>query len=397
MTLSFRHLCFGLALCCSMVVGAGLPGEFSGELAMEARGFPQQGAFGNTDRADFSITLQPEYVVAWEEDRKVVAFEPFVRWSSLDDDRSHADIRELSFVGSWEYLELRLGISKVFWGVTESQHLVDVINQTDLVENPDGEDKLGQPMVNAVYVSDFGNFEFFLLPYFRERTFAGTEGRLRGNPVISNDAIYLSGEGEKHIDGAFRWSHYLGALEWGIAYFNGTDREPGFRPGPGGSTLQPVYGQAEQWGLELQYVIGDWLLKGEALAKESTVHGDYWASVTGFEYTFTNIYQGMDIGVLYEWLYDERGVAAGSGLDNASFGGTRIALNDENSTELLLGGFVDHHAGELSNAFLESSRRINENWKATLEAGFFVNPQPGSFLAQLKRDDYLQFRLSYYW
>ncbi len=105
----------------------------------------------------------------------------------------------------------------------------------------------------------------------------------------------------------------------------------------------------------------------------------------------------MDIGVLYEWLYDDRGVAAGSGLDNASFGGTRIALNDADSTELLLGGFIDHQTGELSNAFLESSRRINENWKGTLEAGIFANPKPGSFLAQLNRDDYLQFRLSYFW
>ena len=47
-------------------------------------------------------------------------------------------LRELSLLwisGNWE---TRIGVSKVFWGVAESQHLVDTINQTDLAANPDG-------------------------------------------------------------------------------------------------------------------------------------------------------------------------------------------------------------------------------------------------------------------
>ena len=50
------------------------------------------------------------------------------------------------------------GVRRVFWGVAESNHLVDVINQTDAIENPDQEDKLGQPMLNLAYV------EYFCLP-----------------------------------------------------------------------------------------------------------------------------------------------------------------------------------------------------------------------------------------
>ena len=55
--------------------------------------------------------------------------------------------------------ELRAGIGRVFWGVTESYHLVDVINQTDLVENVDRKDKLGQPLVNFTLVRDWGALE----------------------------------------------------------------------------------------------------------------------------------------------------------------------------------------------------------------------------------------------
>ena len=381
-----------------LLVAVDRGGEFSGELSFEARSYLERGAYGNTGLGDFSIILQPEYAVAWEEDRKVVSFEPFIRLSSLDDERTHGDIRELSFVGSWDLFELRIGISKVFWGVTESQHLVDVINQTDLVESPDGEDKLGQPMVNFVYVNEYGNFEFFILPYFRERTFSGYDGRFRTNLVVDGESpIYLHGDEESRIDGAIRWSHYLGGLDWAISYFEGTDREPTLKANLIGTKLVPVYGQSKQASLELQYVVGDWLLKSEILSKDSDQNGNYWAMVAGFEYTFANYYQGMDVGVLYEYLYDDRGESSGSGLDDASFVGSRIALNDEKSLEFLVGGIVEHETGKLSNAFIESSRRINENWKWTIEGSFFAKPKSGSFLEKIKRDDYLQTSLSYFW
>ena len=381
-----------------LLVAVDRGGEFSGELSFEARSYLERGAYGNTGLGDFSIILQPEYAVAWEEDRKVVSFEPFIRLSSLDDERTHGDIRELSFVGSWDLFELRIGISKVFWGVTESQHLVDVINQTDLVESPDGEDKLGQPMINFVYVNEYGNFEFFILPYFRERTFSGYDGRFRTNLVVDGESpIYLHGDEESHIDGAIRWSHYLGGLDWAISYFEGTGREPTLKANLIGTKLVPVYGQSKQANLELQYVVGDWLLKSEVLSKDSDQNGNYWAMVAGFEYTFANYYQGMDVGVLYEYLYDDRGESSGSGLDDASFVGSRIALNDEKSLEFLVGGIVEHETGKLSNAFIESSRRINENWKWTIEGSFFAKPKSGSFLEKIKRDDYLQGSLSYFW
>ena len=214
-------------MACWSIAMTAVCGEFSGELSFETRGYFHEGAHENSDRVDLSIILQPQYVIAWDEDRKVFTFEPFVRYSSLDNERSHVDIRELSFLGSWELIELRVGISKVFWGVTESQHLVDVINQTDLVESPDGEDKLGQPMINIAYVNEFGNFEVFLLPYFRERTFSGIDGRFRGSPVVNMEtASYLSGSGNNHLDAAFRWSHYIDELDWALSYFEGTDREP---------------------------------------------------------------------------------------------------------------------------------------------------------------------------
>ncbi len=70
---------------------------------------------------------------------------------------THWDIRELSWIHVGNGWESRVGIRKVFWGVTEGRHLVDIINQTDQVDQVDGEEKLGQPMINLSTVRDWGS------------------------------------------------------------------------------------------------------------------------------------------------------------------------------------------------------------------------------------------------
>ncbi len=85
-----------------------------------------------------------------------------------------------------------------------------MINQTDFVENIDGEQKLGQPMVNFSLILDWATIEFFMLTGFRERTFPGMNGRLRFPVRIDLDnPIYESEQKEKHIDWAARYSQML--------------------------------------------------------------------------------------------------------------------------------------------------------------------------------------------
>ena len=62
------------------------------------------------------------------------------RLDSADSSRSHFDLRELNYLWLGDAGELSVGIGKVFWGVAEFVHLVDIINQTDLVENIDEEE-----------------------------------------------------------------------------------------------------------------------------------------------------------------------------------------------------------------------------------------------------------------
>ena len=77
-------------------------------------------------------------------------------------------LREFYWWRDFDSVEIYVGARQLFWGVTETVHLVDVINQNDLVEDIDGEDKLGQPMVSLLLDRDWGTLELFSLLGFRE-------------------------------------------------------------------------------------------------------------------------------------------------------------------------------------------------------------------------------------
>lgn len=372
--------------------------DVSGYVEAETRLFPESPAErAQFDHADASLALEPELFRRWDESRITFRMKPFMRLDLEDDARTHADLRELIFVKSADQWDLRVGVGKVFWGVTESQHLVDVINQTDLVENVDGEDKLGQPMLNLDWITDnAGTFGVYYLPYFRERTFPGIEGRLRPIPAVDTDhPIYESSLGEWHPGAALRWFTTMDEFDVGFHYFYGTSRDPLFSPniGPDGSVvLFPVYNLMHQVGLDLQWTHGSWLWKLEALAREGRGQ-HYQAWVGGFEYTFYGVLgTASDLGVLSEYHYDSRGADALNLLNNDLFVGIRWASNDAQDTALLAGGFYDHETGS-SAARLELERRIGSHYTLELEGQWLMQADASDPVHALQRDSYLQITL----
>ena len=127
----------------SCVAATAIASDFSGNIGMEARWFQHDGAFAGQKGSGLSVSVQPEYRHKWDNDHNSFTFIPFYRWDQKDSRRTHGDIRQLDLIMSKGDWEVQGGGSKIFWGVTESQHLVDIINRTDLVEGIDGEDKLG--------------------------------------------------------------------------------------------------------------------------------------------------------------------------------------------------------------------------------------------------------------
>ena len=185
--------------------------KFSGSVGAEARLFVDDPMFsGQLRGVQASLLLEPELDFRSAAGRHRISIAPFLRVDSRDDERTHFDLREAHWLFLWSDWELLAGVNEVYWGVTESRHLVDVINQKDAVEDVDGEDKLGQPMIQLAAQRSWGRIEGFLLTGFRERTFPGRAGRLRTPlPVDTDVALYESSAEDRRIDLALRYSHYL--------------------------------------------------------------------------------------------------------------------------------------------------------------------------------------------
>lgn len=390
--------CFAFIRCCiaiSLVCASSfVKADWSNELELEYRLFTQEPQFSEQSQNASSIAYKPVWSHVSESGNSVFDFRGLVRYDSADDERSHIDINELTWLyvkDSWEY---KAGIGKVYWGVAESQNLVDIINQTDFVESVDGDSKLGQPMISVSKYTEFGAFQSYVLPYFRERTFAGKAGRLRTNPYVNTSAVeYELDKEESHIDYAFRWSHNLGDFDVGVSYFNGTGRDPVFSLSDDKSYLIPTYVQVEQVGLDVQGTFDSWLLKFEAIdrsASERFQGQNFNSAVAGVEYSFFDVLEsGIDIGVVAEYSYDKRGNAAP--FDDYALIAARFAFNDEQSTDLFFGCSAD-----TTLCLIEGSRRLGDEYKLTLTGNIFSDVADDSIFVSQRSDSYLQLGLSYF-
>ena len=374
--------------------------EYNGSAAIEQRYYLQDALYPQQSRDDVSVYFAPELYSSFNDGSDSLTFRGFLRLDQRDKERSHADIRELLWSHVGEDWEVKTGIGKVFWGQTESLHLVDIINQTDAIESIDGEDKLGQPMVAFSLYKEWGNFTAFALPYFRERTFAGIDGRLRASvPVDTDHPLFESQDEQKNLDWALRWQHSLGDWEVGLSYFDGTSRDPDFvlnLDAQNQPVLQPYYAQIQQLGLDVLTILDAWVLKFEAIQRKSS-DADYWAMVGGFEYTSAGVFGSMyDIGWLMEYQYDERAELATSAAQNDLMLGARWALNDFDGTSVLFAVVQDLDYSSVRSGLIEASSRINDNWKWRLDAYLFSSNEPSEPSYIIRRDDYVQLSLEYY-
>ena len=373
--------------------------DITGFIGLGTQAFWLDGQYkGQKNGINPSLLLQPEFYWRSDDSRQRISIVGFARVDSVDDERTHADLREAYWGIDGDGWDFTAGVSRIFWGVTESRHLVDVINQTDLIESIDKESKLGQPLVNLNLQRDYGRFGLYVMPYFRERTFPGVDGRFRGPLVVDTEnPIYESSSEENHIDLALRYSHYIGDVDIGASLFEGTSREARFVVAPEGDRLLPVYDQMTQFGVDVQYTDEAWLWKLEAIARDTRIDS-FMAAVGGFEYTFFGISDSSaDVGVLLEYLYDGRDhLSAPTASDNDLFVGTRLALNDSEDTSVLAGVAVDLDTRELF-LNIEAERRFGENLSVELQLRTFMNAEPGGALFAVEHDDYLQLRLSWYY
>ena len=381
--------------------------DYVSELSIEQRMFSDEGRLGQS-RHQGSLEFQLDYSRTMNNGTEIFSFSPFIRVDANDSERTLFDLSDLSWIHVTTGWESRIGVRQVFWGVTESVHLVDIINQSDFSESLDGEHKLGQPMVNISIPAESGIYDFYWLIGHRTRPYSGREGRL-GFPFPIENEIYESSAGQRRSDFAFRWAQYFGSIEVGLSYFSGTTREPRFELDvyeDGNLNLVPYYELIDQVALDTQLFVGDWVWKLEALSRSG--QGDrFYQWAIGFEKSFVGIAgTRADLGLIVEHARDSRMDQITAIAENDTAVGIRLSFNDIQSTEVLLLGLYDKDSSE-KLLTLEASRRIGRTMMLSIEGSLFrastslysviasLSPQD-SELFFLDGEDYVSLKLTKY-
>jgi len=369
-----------------------------GDIKIQAQAFTDSALHTATQSSNLSASGTAEFNREIGENGNLT-ISPFIRIDEHDDSRTHVDLREFIYRHSGETWEVNVGLGKVFWGVAESNNIVDIINQRDAIEGTSPEHKLGQPMINLLLLKDWGEVSLFVLPGFRERTFASRDGRPRGFlPIDTDNALFQSDNKQNHIDVAGRISGVINEWDLGFHAFHGTARDPQLivSNSPLNLTIKPFYYQLTQVGIDVQATLESWLLKTELVHRSGSRIDDHLQLVSGFEYSFYSVAESdVDVGIVAEWLYDERTDRADTVFQNDILMGLRFALNDEQSSEALIGVVTDlDGGGDLFSA--EASRRIGDKFKLQIEALIWANADNDPLLSQFQQEDYLQLELGYF-
>jgi hypothetical protein len=420
-----------LALCATPAFALDI--DFEGNVELELRHFPREsktaaGALDPQREQDFAaLAGELELGLFSPSGAHAVILKPFARIDQHDHERSHADLREAKYRYVNGPLEVSIGADKVFWGVTEFLHLVDIINQTDNVESVDGEQKLGQIMLRASYASRYGTLTAFHLPHFRIRQYTDpVSGRPNAGFTVDDSTTHFetgeTGAAARRVsDYALRYQNSFGPFDVGLSWFDGTAREPQLlatgqtRADNGLPIVQAYYAELTQAGLDAQATLGPWLLKlevtnttenrklpdplagGRPTLRMDVEEVEITRATGGIEYTFYNLFNsGTDLGLVAEYMYDEREEDAPHPFGNDFGLGLRWTANDPQSTAILIGGLIDHNTDSTSVS-LEAERRIGRNFKAILEARFQDKVGEGdTFAAAVADEDSVRFRLAYY-
>ena len=361
--------------------------------------FPKDAQYADQDDVMGNIDLRPQLVVM--SDNAELVIEPRVVIPHRGS--AYVDLKEAFINTSVADLDVLVGNTTVFWGKAEAINLVDIINTKDYTRGMQSGEKQGMPMVRVMTALGPGDAEFYVLPHFVENRYADERSRHRTSlPIKENTSEFFAGDDKNDPGYAFRYSGYAGDLDYGVSYFSGISRSPGFQVDPMTMTLVPLYHEITQTGVDVQWIYGDTSFKAEAIRRTKQLNSDnvaedYNAGIVGVEHNYFGIWESnADLAVFTEYARDTRGERAGSGMQDDVFLGAILTMNDVDDTQLRVISSYDLDYSSKS-VTAEFERRVldNINMEASIyaPAGMDDDEQFSSF----KNDTRVHLGLKYSW
>ena len=340
-----------------------------------------------------SIFGQATFITYVQDDAAKITMNAIGRYDDKDNNRTYFDLQKFKYEYFLDDATISIGNDIVFWGVNESFHVVDIINQSNIAENLAGTKKLGQPMLALSLYKEIGDINLYIMPYFRERIFPGNKGRPRYAAEIDKDSVtFESSEKEKRIDLAIRFSKVIDDFDIGISHFRGNARDPELNVDQSTLKLNPYYPILSQTSIDIQATKESWLYKLEALTGKIESENHVRAA-GGFEYTFYGINDtSQDLGIVAEYLFDDRN---SNPFNNETALAIRWTKNDINSTALLAGAYLDLR-GDSNRFFCEYEKRLKDDLKLFLDASLNGHINSNDFTYAFKDDSSLTIKIAKY-
>jgi len=370
-----------------------IPIEWFGYAGGDFRYYPQSPLYKGQKHTYFSAVFKPQFRVKSADGKHQLNFMGFARIDQHDNKRTHADIRDLYWHFNSKKWEINAGIKTVTWGKTESNHLVDIINQYDLAEGRNPEHKLGQPLIQAAYTSEWGTLELYMTTISRELHFPGEKGRLRPGFHIDYSNTEFELKNGKYIpDVALRFTKSIKSFDIAVSHFYGTGRLPFFIKCNLDAFL-PRYEEINQTGAELQWLKGPFALKAEAIHQFSNRRNTQAATI-GMEYN-TFYKAGPELKWLLEYTYDKRNREQISGINNDIFFGINLNLNDKQGANFMLSSTVDLKYGT-TILHSQAETRFGESCKLHFVYNHILNSATEDFYHLIRKDSFMEIVFFYF-
>jgi hypothetical protein len=336
-------------------------------------------------------TLLAPRLLWWNDSGWAATLSPYAEYEAQSK-QGFTNLREANLTYSGDSIEWLLGYGVVYWGVTEVYQPVNIVNQYDGRIALGYEEKMGQPMLQARWLPEWGDVQMLLLPFHQTRQFREPDQRRTLTKPVSDDVLYP--DDENPVDAAIRVGFWQDALDVGISAFYGNSREPLLIEYA--DYWQASYARLFQLGTELQWTQDDLLLKWEGTYKSGEGR-DYTTLVTGIEYSVYGFsFSQGTLGLIAEYAWDTRENSAPPTIyNNDLFLGLRWQANDIRDTEFLFSGLFDFE--QTSPIYkLSASGRVNEHWKWIAEGYYLSSMASNESIAYLENDSYFSIGAEYY-
>ncbi len=395
---------------------------FNGEVELSGRYYPQAGFLPGQTSQGLAPIVGGSLGARKRFDSGSAVFE-FSGLYNAETGEGYADIPRGYYQYFGDGYDFLVGSNIVYWGVSESHHVVDSVNQRYTIDQTVDYISLGQPMLNFnLSLGLNSTLSVYGLVYFRDRDQPNAETRFRSPILMSNnDAVYEEGNG-RNLDFAarFRTSQNIlwGGVDFALSYFDGTNRAPSSMPNacltaggrfigetacgnliignPQSVFFVPYYSKLRRYGVEFVYSNGDLQLTFEG-ALSNAIGETYYSAIGGAQYSFGGIGPNGDtLVVVGEYLYDDRSIIQPANIyDDDVFLGFAYSGNDVAGTNVRGGVYYDVKK-DAQIYTVSYSRRINDAIRLEV-AGFSVNAAGTNDPLTVAQDDgFVEVSLSYF-